>query len=60
MLRITALLFLATLSASASEPETWRSEHRIIDLHMHIDATEERVARAVRIMDGAEIGRAHV
>ena len=56
MLRITALLFLTTLSAAATEPETWRSEHRIIDLHMHIDGTEERLARAVRIMDAAGLG----
>ncbi len=56
MLRITAIFFLAILSAAASEPETWRSEHRIIDLHMHIDGTEERFARAVRIMDAAGIG----
>ena len=55
-LRIAALTFLAALSAAASEPETWRSEHRIIDLHMHIDGTEERFARAVRIMDAAGLG----
>src|SRR5438034_68953 len=31
----------------------WRREHRTIDLHMHIDAKEERYQRAVKIMDAA-------
>ncbi len=56
LLRITTLVFLTAFSAAASEPETWRSEHRIIDLHMHIGGTEERLDRAVRIMDAAGIG----
>lgn len=34
----------------------WRSEKRIIDLHMHIDGDAERFDRAVRIMDRAGIG----
>ena len=42
--------------AAARSPETWRKEHRIIDLHMHIDGSAERFARAVRIMDRAGIG----
>jgi predicted TIM-barrel fold metal-dependent hydrolase len=36
--------------------ELWRKEHRVIDLHMHIDGTPERFDRAVRIMDRAGIG----
>ena len=40
----------------ADSPELWRQEHRIIDLHMHVDAKEESFARAVRIMDSAGIG----
>ncbi len=36
--------------------EMWRKEHRVIDLHMHIDGTPERFDRAVRIMDRAGIG----
>jgi predicted TIM-barrel fold metal-dependent hydrolase len=35
---------------------TWRTEHRLIDLHEHIDATPEHLARAVRIMDAVGIG----
>ena len=35
---------------------TWRAEHRIIDLHQHIDCTPQHLARAVKIMDAAGIG----
>ncbi len=42
--------------APAFSPEIWRQERRIIDLHMHIEAKEERFARAVRIMDAVGIG----
>ncbi|MDB5357114.1 MAG: Amidohydrolase [Phycisphaerales bacterium] len=34
----------------------WRSEHRLIDLHEHIDFTPEHLAHAVKIMDAAGIG----
>src|SRR5437773_9304256 len=34
----------------------WRAEHRTIDLHQHIDYTEEHLARAVRIMDAVGLG----
>ena len=34
----------------------WRAEHRIVDLHMHIDGSPERYDRAVRIMDKSGIG----
>lgn len=44
------------LHSFAAPPDDWRREHRIIDLHMHIDAKEDRYARAVRIMDAAGIG----
>ena len=37
-------------------PGQWRSEKRVIDLHMHIDGTPERFDRAVRIMDKAGVG----
>lgn len=36
--------------------DAWRAEHRIIDLHQHINGTEEHVRRAVRIMDRVGIG----
>jgi len=34
----------------------WRADHRVIDLHQHIDYTPEHLARAVRIMDRVGIG----
>src|SRR5882672_6666604 len=47
-------------SFSGDKAETlvnsWRGEHRIIDLHQHIDFTPEHLARAVKIMDRAGIG----
>jgi predicted TIM-barrel fold metal-dependent hydrolase len=36
--------------------EQWRAEHRIIDLHQHIDCTTQHLARAVKIMDAVGIG----
>ncbi len=68
--RIAAILFLfavaiAASTASAQEtnpaadalsPDVWRKEHRIIDLHMHIEGRPERFDRAVGIMDAAGVG----
>ena len=54
---VAALITLTVGSQAIDEsPEAWRRERRIIDLHMHIDAKEDRYARAVRIMDAAGIG----
>ena len=36
--------------------DEWREEHRVIDLHQHIDCTPEHLARAVRIMDAVGLG----
>jgi hypothetical protein len=36
--------------------DAWRAEHRIVDLHQHIDGTEERMLRALRIMDRVGLG----
>lgn len=36
--------------------DAWRQERRIIDLHMHINGTEEHVQRALRIMDRVGVG----
>ncbi len=44
------------VTAVRSEAARWRAEHRIIDLHMHIEAKEERYLRAVKIMDAAGVG----
>src|SRR6266498_3337744 len=64
------LLFPVVFSALAREKQgprgevtsvgrranVWRSEHRLIDLHQHIDYTEDRLARAVRVMDAVGLG----
>jgi len=36
--------------------EGWRKAHKLIDLHEHIDASPEHLARAIKIMDAAGIG----
>jgi len=41
-----------------SAPARWRAEHRLIDLHQHVESTPERLERAVRILDRAGIGLA--
>lgn len=44
---------VATVRAQA---EVWRAEHRIIDLHQHINMTSQHLARAVKIMDAVGVG----
>ncbi|NIP95545.1 MAG: amidohydrolase family protein, partial [Akkermansiaceae bacterium] len=36
--------------------DQWRREHRLVDLHLHVAYQEDRLARAVRIMDEVGIG----
>jgi hypothetical protein len=45
-----------SVSAVRREADSWRAEHRIIDLHQHIDFSTQHLARAVKIMDAAGIG----
>lgn len=40
----------------ANEPGVWRAEHRIIDLHQHLDYRPEILDRALRVMDFSGIG----
>ena len=42
--------------ADALSPDVWRREHRLIDLHTHIEGLPERYERATRIMDAAGVG----
>ena len=44
------------VAAVVRQADQWRAEHRVIDLHQHIDMTPEHLARAVKIMDAAGIG----
>jgi predicted TIM-barrel fold metal-dependent hydrolase len=43
-------------AAVRSQADAWRAAHRLIDLHTHIDATAERFAEAVSVMDAVGIG----
>ena len=36
--------------------DVWRNEHRIIDLHQHIEANPERFKRAIGILDRSGVG----
>jgi hypothetical protein len=51
-----AFLLSAPFSPAADPADSWRREHRIIDLHMHVEGKPERFGRAVKIMDAAGIG----
>jgi predicted TIM-barrel fold metal-dependent hydrolase len=42
--------------ADAETPAKWRAEHRLVDLHEHIDPTPEHMALAVRVMDKVGVG----
>ena len=44
---------LAAVKAQANE---WGAEHRLIDMHQHLDFTPQHLARAVKIMDAVGIG----
>jgi predicted TIM-barrel fold metal-dependent hydrolase len=46
----------ADIAAVREQANRWRAERRLIDMHQHVEFTPERLARAVRIMDGAGIG----
>jgi predicted TIM-barrel fold metal-dependent hydrolase len=55
--------FLHTAVKAADDVEsvrrqanTWRAEHRIIDLHQHINGTTQHLTRAVKIMDAVGLG----
>lgn len=58
------MMLAACLPAAAEEDvaavrvqaDRWRAEHRLIDLHQHLDFTPEHLARAVKIMDSVGIG----
>ncbi|MCL5097831.1 MAG: amidohydrolase family protein [Candidatus Omnitrophica bacterium] len=55
-LSLMSLTLIADDAPTSRQAARWRREHRIIDLHQHIDSTPERLARAVKIMDAAGVG----
>jgi len=46
----------AAESDGRREADYWRAQHRIIDLHQHINSTTQHITRAVRIMDRVGVG----
>ena len=44
------------LDSVRQQAERWRAEHRIIDLHQHINGTTQHITRAVKIMDAVGLG----
>jgi predicted TIM-barrel fold metal-dependent hydrolase len=56
-MRRAAVLAFA-LHAVCDDPEAaaWRAARRLADVHVHVEATEERYARAARLLDSAGIG----
>jgi predicted TIM-barrel fold metal-dependent hydrolase len=60
-LAIAGLLASTTAGRAASPPdrslpEQWRRERRIIDLHQHVNGTEEHMTRWLRLMDRVGVG----
>ena len=55
---VAACVFTALLVAplAAGQPDQWRREHRLIDMHTHVNGTPQHMARAVKVMDAAGIG----
>ncbi len=63
MARSAALLWAALAQEPAPSPNlaegaAWRAQRRLVDVHVHVEATEERYARATRLLEGAGIGLA--
>ncbi len=61
-LLLFSLAALTSLSLSAANlgtnqtPADWRAEHRLIDMHQHIDYTKEHLTRDIKIMDAVGLG----
>ena len=55
-LSVGTVALMAVDRADRSLPEQWRRERRIIDLHQHVEGTEERLQRWLRIMDRVGVG----
>ncbi len=43
---------------STKDPDSWRTEKRLVDVHTHVNATAERYARAIKILNAVGIGTA--
>ncbi len=47
---------MSDVAAVVRQAEQWRAEHRIIDLHQHIDYSPALLARAIRVLDASGVG----
>ncbi len=45
-----------SVTATVQVADQWRAQHRLIDLHQHLDYKPELLARAIKIMDASGIG----
>jgi predicted TIM-barrel fold metal-dependent hydrolase len=46
----------AAMGSVKALADSWRREHRLIDLHTHVEPTPEHLAQAVRVFDAVGIG----
>src|SRR6185436_12106289 len=53
---ITVPAMAENLTESQRKAAEWRTAHRTIDLHQHLDYKPELLARAIKIMDAAGVG----
>ena len=60
---IVTINLIATSRAAETNPRVdalsanvWRREHRLIDMHMHIEGLPERYRRQIKTMDGVGLG----
>src|SRR5437667_2276167 len=56
---VLAVFLSASAATSSGEGQfaaTWSAEHRLIDLHQHVDYTTQHLTRAVKIMDAVGLG----
>jgi hypothetical protein len=44
------------VAAVVRQADQWRAEHRIIDLHQHMDYSPALLARAIRVLDASGVG----
>jgi len=57
-LAAAAAVVCSAFARASDDPEAvaWRVVRRLADVHVHVEATEERYARAARLLDQAGIG----
>jgi predicted TIM-barrel fold metal-dependent hydrolase len=51
-----ATLFVTAAPLENDEAQSWRAQHRLVDLHQHVNYTTQHLTRAVKIMDTVGLG----